>query len=111
MESTNKLSFFQRMGSKLGDAGKVVSQTVSVASSIVGDKVEQAANAAKEVVADKYDGLTEFANNKVKKMVGNLPFDEVLTAIDKYASESGTDTKELRNFIVELQKFSQNGSK
>jgi len=110
-QETKKSSFFQLMGSKLGDAGKVVGQAVSVASSMVGDKVEQAANAAKEAIANTGDDIADFATAKIKSIVADVNFDETLAALDKYTNESGKDVSALRNFIVELQKFAKDGSK
>jgi len=110
------------VGSTLGEtaasAGETISQTAGKVGSAIGktaaaagEAISQGTQVAKEKIADGTDDLTEFAALKIKGMVGSIHFDETLAALDKYQAESGKDVSALRKFIVELQKFAQDGSK
>lgn len=106
-ENAEKKKLWETISSLVDEAQDAISDAASAAIDKVGDLKQTISSK----MTDSYEMACDFAVLQIKKAVKQIDLDELLEKIDEVQKERNLNVGALRNFIVELKEFSEDGNK
>ena len=103
------MGFLGKIKNKATTAGNLLANSAVKSVKAVTNAASSTGGVIKSVSNSVYDSICEKVAIAIKKMIRGINLQDTIDALDKHHAETGANVRALRDFVVKLKEFGDDG--